>query len=232
MIYPKHAMFLNLGLIEYEKAWQLQQELVERRSRQEIPDLLLLGQHPHVITVGRRQTGRANILTDRFPIFEVERGGDATYHGPGQLVGYPILLLEEDEKDPHQYLRRLEQALCQVCQDYGVEAMAKEKYTGVWTADGQRKIASLGVAMRNGVTFHGFALNVTTDLSCFSALNPCGLPSQVMTSIEKERGQKGQGAVSVDEVYPRILHRMGERLGREFAHGEHSSESFLSLSCA
>jgi lipoate-protein ligase B len=153
---PLRGRAIYLGHIDYALAWRLQLELVERRVRGEIPDTVLLCQHLDVITVGRRQRAQANILDARFPVFEVERGGDATYHGPGQLVGYPILLLrpgtgDEDrwgERDLHAYLRGLEEALCLLCAQLGVSATRKEGYTGVWTADQARKLASLGIAVR------------------------------------------------------------------------------------
>lgn len=224
---PLLGRAIYLGHIDYALAWRLQLELVERRVRGEIPDTVLLCQHLDVITVGRRQRAQANILDARFPVFEVERGGDATYHGPGQLVGYPILLLrpgtsDEDrwgERDLHAYLRGLEEALCLLCAQLGVSATRKEGYTGVWTADQARKLASLGIAVRRWVTFHGFALNVTTELSRFHTLNPCGLAAQVMTSLAAEGGQLPAASepLSVESLLQPLLQHLGAVLSRQFA---------------
>lgn len=227
LIVTQSAWWTYAGTIDYGEAWQWQQRLVEARRANLIPDVLFLCEHPHVITVGRRVESRANILSHQFPIYEVERGGDATYHGPGQLVGYPILRLGPEEQDPHALLRRLETALCSICEDAGVPATVKNKYTGVWTQDQARKLASLGVAIRHGISFHGFALNVTTDLSCFQTLNPCGLASSVMTSLAQERtngsSNPRSGLFSVSTLLPPTVYHLGHQLGRvwesvEWAH--------------
>ncbi len=220
------ARAVYLGEIDYGTAWRLQLQLVERRARGECGDLLLLCQHPDVITVGRRQRAQANILDPRFPIFETERGGDATYHGPGQLVGYPILWLRPGrgaehgdpwgERDLHVYLRTLEEALIALCAEWGVETSRREGLTGVWTADGERKLASLGIAVRRWVTFHGFALNVTTELARFSALNPCGLSAQVMTSLSAEGGARQQQAPTVAALVDGAVRCFSACLRREF----------------
>ncbi|HLY35883.1 MAG TPA: lipoyl(octanoyl) transferase LipB, partial [Candidatus Limnocylindria bacterium] len=146
--------------------------------------------HPPVITLGRgtRQTSLPidpEALKRRgVEVFEIERGGDVTYHGPGQLVGYPIIDLQQHRPDLHWYLRRLEDVLITALFGLGIEAERREQYTGVWTKG--RKIASIGIHVRQWVTWHGFALNVTTDLSPFSLIVPCGIPDVVMTSVEKE----------------------------------------------
>ncbi len=207
---------IDLGTVDYAAAWALQLRLVERRQRGEVPDLLLLCEHPDVITVGRRQRAQANILADRFPIHEVERGGDVTYHGPGQMVGYPILLLDQDQRDLHRYLRHLEQGLLAICGACGVKAGRKAGCTGAWTADGERKLASIGIAVRRWVTFHGVALNVTTELSRFAAINPCGLRSEVMTSLAAEGGRLGGGPVTVAGLRAAAAAAFGEALGRAF----------------
>jgi lipoyl(octanoyl) transferase len=222
---PARAVYL--GSIEYGTAWRLQQLAVERRMRGEGEDLLLLCQHPDVITVGRRQRAQANILDPRFPVFEIERGGDATYHGPGQLVGYPILFLRPGrgaehgdawgERDLHAYLRTLEEALIAACGEWGVPATRKEGLTGVWTAEKARKLASLGIAVRRWVTFHGFALNVTTDLERFFTLHPCGLAAQVMTSLLAEGAQREGQAPTVDAVLAAVVRALGVHLRRDFA---------------
>lgn len=161
-----------------------------------------------MVTLGRKQTAPANVLARDMPVVEIERGGDVTYHGPGQLVGYPILQLDGDERDLHAYLRNLEEALIRACAELGLRAGRREGLTGVWI-DGARKIASLGIAVRKWVTYHGFALNVSTDLSRFTAINPCGLDAAVMTSLEKELGRR------VD-VTARVVEHLGDALGRRF----------------
>lgn len=220
------ATAVYLGEVEYAAAWRLQQLLVERRARGEGEDLLLLCQHPDVITVGRRQRAQANILDPRFPIFEIERGGDATYHGPGQLVGYPILSLQPGrgaahgdawgERDLHAYLRALEDALGELCAECGVAVGRRPGQTGVWTADGQRKLVSLGIAVRRWVTFHGFALNVTTDLARFGTLNPCGLSAQVMTSLRAEGATLAGQPVTVEGLLGAAGRHLSRHLHRDF----------------
>ncbi|HSS40037.1 MAG TPA: lipoyl(octanoyl) transferase LipB, partial [Polyangia bacterium] len=162
------AQVLDLGTREYGEVWALQRELVAKRQRDEIPDTLVLVEHPDVITAGR-SAHRENLLaTDGIPLFEIERGGDVTYHGPGQLVGYPIFLLRQDERDLHRYLRNLEEALIRAVARFGLSGDRKAGWTGVWTVGGARKLASIGVAVKRWVTMHGFALNVSTDLSRFA----------------------------------------------------------------
>lgn len=170
----------RLGRTRYLDAHRLQQELVERRLRGEIGDTLLLTEHEPVITVGRG-VDRADLSTATLPIVDVERGGEATYHGPGQLVGYPIVLLEPGRRDLHRYLRDLEEVVIGVLADVGLDGERKSGFTGVWV--GGRKIASIGVAVRRWVAWHGFALNVDNDPRAFLGFKPCGLESNVMTRV-------------------------------------------------
>jgi lipoate-protein ligase B len=208
----KPARVIDLQRREYGEVWKLQQELVAQRQRDEIADTLVLVEHPEVITLGRRQSSQANVVAPGdIPIFEIERGGDVTYHGPGQLVGYPILKLDGDERDLHVYLRNLEEALIGVCADLGLEGRRNPGWTGVWI--GARKLASLGIAVRRWVTMHGFALNVATDLSRFAAINPCGLDAAIMTSLARELGRD----VTLDEVKPLAIARLSSIFGRAFA---------------
>jgi len=163
----------------------LQKRLVAERQADQIEDTLVLVEHPDVITLGRRQSSRDNVVNaGAIPVFEIERGGDVTYHGPGQLVGYPIFLLREPERDLHVYLRNLEETLIRAAARFGISGGRKNGWTGLWTADGARKLASIGVAVKRWVTLHGFALNVSTDLSRFAAINPCGLEATIMGSME------------------------------------------------
>jgi lipoate-protein ligase B len=173
---------LDLGRAPYEETWRRQLELVAARQRGEIPDTLITVEHDHVITLGRRRDARANVLAaGDVPVLDVERGGDVTYHGPGQLVAYPIVLLGEGERDLHRFLRNLEEAIIRTVGALGIEAGRKEGATGVWV--GEKKIASIGIACRKWVTFHGLALNVSTDLAYFHRIVPCGFDAGVMTSL-------------------------------------------------
>lgn len=181
------------GLTDYAAALEWQRALATACSQGVLcEDLLILLEHPPVITLGRGARDASliappEILAERgVTVFEVERGGDVTYHGPGQLVGYPILDLSAHRKDVHWYLRQVEEALIRVCSDIGIIAGRNPGYTGVWVED--RKIASIGVHVAKWVTRHGFALNVTTDLSYFDLIVPCGIPQVAMTSMERETG--------------------------------------------
>lgn len=204
----------------YETIHQFQQALVEQRIRGEIPDTLLLGQHPHVITLGRRN--RPDNLPESMdvPVVEIERGGDVTYHGPGQMVGYPILQLKPDERDLHRYLRSLEEVLIRVLRHYGLRGERKSGWTGVWV--GEQKIASIGVAVRKWVTFHGFALNVSTDLSYFHCINPCGLPASVMTSIQTLLPDYPADALKVESARGILLQEFETVFNRVFIYHSHS----------
>lgn len=198
-----------LGRRPYAEAWELQRELVAAIGRGEAPETLLLVEHDPVITLGRKAGAESNVLAaGEFPVVAVERGGDATYHGPGQLVGYPLLRLREGEQDLHAYLRRLEELMILVLADYGLEGSRKQGLTGVWVQD--RKVVSLGVAVRKWVTYHGFGLNVSTDLGHFDRLNPCGLTRGIMTSMEALAGRP----IALDEVVRRLERHLPETLGR------------------
>ena len=202
------ARIIDLGTRDYAEAWRVQLELLAARQRDEVPDTLLLVEHPHVLTLGRGAR-RENLLASAdMPVFEVERGGDVTYHGPGQLCGYPILYLREDERDVHLYLRRLEEAVIRTLAEFAIEGDRQPGLTGVWV--GARKLASLGVAVRRWVTLHGFALNVCTDLERFSAINPCGLSASVMGSMTGVLGRP----VAVAEVRAPLLRHFATVLGR------------------
>lgn len=198
---------IELGLREYGEIWRQQLELVGARQRDEIDDTLLLVEHPHVITLGRGAK-RENLLAPAdTPVFEIERGGDVTYHGPGQLVGYPIFRLREPEKDLHLLMRRIEESLIRALGTLGLDAGRRAGWTGVWTVpEPQRKLASIGIAVKKWVTLHGFALNVATDLSRFAAINPCGLEAAVMTSVSQCLGRP----VSVADVIPRVVEQIGQ----------------------
>jgi lipoate-protein ligase B len=170
----------RLGRTNYADAYRLQQELVALRAEGAIPDTLVLTEHEPVITLGRGAK-REDVAGVGLPIFEIERGGEATWHGPGQVVAYPIRLLPEDRRDLHRYLRDLEEVVLRVLAEFQVEGRREPGKTGVWIGD--KKVCSIGVAVRRWVTFHGLALNVHNDPAAFLGFNPCGLDPQVMTRL-------------------------------------------------
>jgi lipoyl(octanoyl) transferase len=196
----------RLGLIGYEAALDLQRELVERRKRGEIPDQLLLLEHPDVITLGvKTRSDRTHVLASEetlaaqgVSLFETGRGGDVTYHGPGQLVGYPILDLNPDRRDVHRYVRDLEEVLIRAVAGFGITAGRVPGLTGIWVGppDQQAKLAAIGVRISRWVTSHGFALNVNTNLSRFGLIVPCGIADKGVTSLEVLLGRR----IPMDEV--------------------------------
>ncbi len=174
-----------LGRVDYRPALGVQEELAAARQSGAIDDTLLLLEHPHVYTLGRGAAEHFVVAPPPgVPIHRVSRGGQVTYHGPGQLVGYPILKLEGAARDVHLYLRSLEETIIQSLRQYGIQAGRRAKLTGVWV--GGRKIASIGVGIRRWTTLHGFALNVNCDLSFFDGIVPCGIDGCRMTSIARE----------------------------------------------
>jgi lipoate-protein ligase B len=185
---------LDLGLIDYKEAWDLQHDLWARRVRGEVPDLLLFLEHPHVITLGRRGNRSYLIASPEvleamaIPIYHVERGGDVTYHGPGQLVVYPIFNLKEYGYRLIRYVDQLEEVILCVLKDFGMEGRKDSLNRGVWV-NGD-KIASIGVTIKRWVSFHGFSLNYETDLKYFDLIHPCGLVGKKMTSMKKILGEK------------------------------------------
>jgi lipoyl(octanoyl) transferase len=180
----------RLGRVPYAESLELQRRLVEDRKAERIGDVLLLLEHPHVLTLGvRTGGGRGHILVpdERLAslgvdVFEAGRGGDITYHGPGQLVGYPIINLKPDRCDVHRYVRDIEDVLIRTAADFGIQAWRVDGLTGVWAA-GDDKLASIGVRISRWVTSHGFALNVTTDLDYFRLIVPCGIADRGVTSM-------------------------------------------------
>lgn len=187
----RQLLVASLGTVPYAEALDLQRAAARARADGRLSeDLLILLEHPPVVTTGR-STKNQNLLLDSaalaargIALFDVERGGDVTFHGPGQLVGYPIIDLKRHKEDLHWYLRQVEQVLMDALRAHGIDADRNPGKTGVWTNG--RKIASIGVHARQWVTSHGFALNVTTDLSYFDVMVPCGIPDVVMTSVERE----------------------------------------------
>lgn len=207
---------VDLGTISYRDAWAAQLALVERRQRGDAPDTLLLVEHPHVFTIGRRREGGRNVLMPGdVEVIEVERGGDVTYHGPGQIVAYPIVLLGDGERDLHRFLRNLEDAVIATCARAGLDGERgpgrEPGKTGVWCgpAERRKKLCSIGIACRKWVTFHGLALNVTTDLSYFRRINPCGFDASVMSSLDEQLG--GADVAATKRV---LVAELGRTLGR------------------
>lgn len=180
-----NGYLVDLGRAEYGKVLELQRELAGKRARDEIPDTLLLVEHDHVITLGRK-TSASNFQKQTVPVFQVERGGDATYHGPGQLVGYPITKLTDH--DVRRHVRNIEEALIRTGLSYGVHGTKLEGHPGIWVEG--KKVASIGVAVTGWVAYHGFALNVNTDLSYFELIRPCGLDPATMTSMKVITGKE------------------------------------------
>jgi len=197
--------------VPYDEALEMQRTLVEQRKAAHIPDTLLLLEHPHVLTLGVRG-GRANILATPdtlrelgVAVHEAGRGGDVTYHGPGQLVGYPIIDLRPDRQDVHRYVRDVEEVMIRACADFGVRAERLEELSGAWVdhpSRGLEKIAAIGVRIARWVTSHGFAFNVNTDLEFFRLIVPCGIADRGVTSLQKLTG----GPVAVDRVETSIAH--------------------------
>jgi len=196
----------RLGVVPYAEALALQRSLVEDRRAGRIADTLLLVEHPHVLTLGvRGDGGRSHILATAdalasrgVDVFEAGRGVDVTYHGPGQLVGYPIIDLNPGRRDVHRYVRDLEEVLIRTAADYGIAAGRVDGLTGVWV--GEEKLAAIGVRIARWITSHGFALNVTTNLDYFSLIVPCGIPDRGVTSISRLLGRP----VELDAVAARV----------------------------
>jgi lipoyl(octanoyl) transferase len=195
-----------LGRMSYGDAWELQRQRFDAVLRGEAPNTFLLCEHPDVITLGRNSRGDDNLLLSRqlleangYEVFDVDRGGDVTYHGPGQLVGYPIIRLADFREDLGWYMRSIEEVIIRGIAHYGIEGGRKEGMTGVWA--NQRKICAIGVRASRWVTMHGFALNVTTDLRRFEAIVPCGITDYAVTSIEQETG----GQPELEEVAKAVV---------------------------
>lgn len=206
----------RLGEVSYAHGLELQRELVARRQAGEIEDTLLLLRHPHVVTLGvRAGAGRPHVLAtpERLhdlgvEVHETGRGGDVTYHGPGQIVGYPVISLKPDRCDAHRYVRDLEDVMIRVTGDYGFDAGRIDGLTGAWV--GAEKIGAIGVRIQRWVTSHGFAYNVNTDLDFFRLIVPCGISDRGVTSLRKLTGQP----VPLEEVEDRLVFRFCEIFAR------------------
>jgi len=201
--------------VPYGEAWDLQYRLHSLRREGKIEDTLLLLEHPHTYTLGKT-ADRANLIgSDQYleengiKVFEIDRGGDITYHGPGQLVGYPIIDLQKWKPDSHLYLRTLEEMMIDVLADYGITAGRKDGFTGVWISE--EKIAAIGIKISRWVTMHGFAFNINTDLNLFSGIIPCGIKDKEVTSLSKILGRE----IDMDEIKSKIKNRFAFHFGHD-----------------
>lgn len=200
-------------MIDYQEAWNLQKEVFELRYKNGISDVLFLLEHPHTYTLGKVADKNNLIGSDKYlkenkiSVYDIDRGGDITYHGPGQIVGYPIINLNDWERDTHKYLRALEEIIIRVCKEYGLNAKRNSKHTGVWIENG--KIAAIGIKVSRWITMHGFAFNVNTDLSLYQGIVPCGISDKEVTSLQKELGQK----VNLNQTKELIVKNFLEVLG-------------------
>lgn len=202
----RELIYINPGVLDYQEAWDLQRYTFDIKRQGYPSDFLYLLEHPHTYTLGKVADKNNLIGSDEYlkdnniSVYEIDRGGDITYHGPGQIVGYPIIDLSKWKQDTHLYLRALEEIIMLTCIDYGLSPQRVEKYTGVWIED--RKIAAIGIKVSRWITMHGFAFNVSTDLSLFNGIIPCGITDKSVTSLEKETG----GEIGLEEVKERLLH--------------------------
>lgn len=202
--------YCDLGMIDFKQAWDLQKEIFDLRHRNEINDTFFLLEHPHTYTLGK-VADKENLVSSEdqlkesgVSVYDIDRGGDITYHGPGQIVGYPIIKLSDWKEDTHAYLRGLEEVIIQTCAEYGLETGRNTKYTGVWI--GEKKIAAIGIKVSRWVTMHGFAFNVNTDLSYFGGIIPCGIKDKDVTSLQRELARE----INIDEVKCKLIERFAE----------------------
>lgn len=205
LILHKKLTYCNLDVIDYKEAWDLQKSIFDLRYQEKIDDVFLLLEHPHTYTLGKTADEK-NLLgneeylnKNKISVYDIDRGGDITYHGPGQIVGYPIIDLNNWGKDTHKYLRALEEIIIRTCADYGLAVIRVPKFTGVWIDD--RKIAAIGIKVSRWITMHGFALNVNTDLSLYNGIIPCGIMNKEVTSLKKELNTE----IDIQEVKSKIL---------------------------
>jgi len=195
--------YCDLGFIDYKEAWDLQREIFNKRVTGDLDDCLLLLEHPNTYTLGKTAhkehlIGTENYLKEnKISVYDIDRGGDITYHGPGQIVGYPIL--NNWHKDTHKYLRALEEVIIKTCKGYGLNCERNSKHTGVWLND--RKIAAIGIKVSRWITMHGFAFNVNTDLNLFKGIIPCGIQDKSVTSLSNEL----KSSINLSEVKKQLL---------------------------
>lgn len=206
----KSLKYCDLGFIDYKEAWDLQQEIHSKRVSGEIEDYLLLLEHPNTYTLGKT-AHKENLIgsedylkKNQISVYDIDRGGDITYHGPGQIVGYPIIDLNNWFKDTHKYLRALEEVIIKTCSDYGLNSERNPMHTGVWIGD--KKIAAIGIKVSRWITMHGFAFNVNTDLNLFNGIIPCGIQDKSVTSLKQELDRD----IIIKEVKEKLLKNFTE----------------------
>jgi lipoyl(octanoyl) transferase len=201
-------LYKDLGRLDYFAALAFQEQLVALKQREPFPDVLLFVEHPHVYTLGRGGDAANVLAPEEVPVIRTSRGGDVTYHGPGQVVVYPIVDLRSKlRKDVHRYLRNLEMSAIETLADFELAGVRKPPYTGIWIEN--RKIAAIGVAVRRSISFHGLALNVNADLSYFNRIVPCGLAWADVTSMAQELGDDQ----NLEQVKVRFLNHFAETFG-------------------
>lgn len=205
--------YCDLGFIDYKEAWDLQKEIFNKRLLNEVEDTLFLLEHPHTYTLGK-VAEKENLISNEeqlkelgISVYDIDRGGDITYHGPGQIVGYPIIKLSDWKEDTHEYLRGLEEIIINVCLSYGLKPERNPKHTGVWIEN--RKIAAIGIKVSRWITMHGFAFNVNTDLNYFGGIIPCGIRDKEVTSLKKELGRE----LNIDEVKLKLVNEFEKLFG-------------------
>ncbi len=220
----KQVKFTDLGLTDYKEAWDYQEELFkqvvdiklrnrDQKTEEPTPNYLIFCQHPHVFTLGKSGSmdhllvNNEELDRKEATFYKINRGGDITYHGPGQLVAYPILDLDNFFTDIHRYVRFLEEAVIRTCAEYGIEAGRIPGLTGVWITQGMpRKICAIGVKSSRWVTMHGLAMNVNTDLSYFGNIVPCGIEDKAVTSLQQELGRE----ISMEETGEKLKRHLGD----------------------
>jgi lipoyl(octanoyl) transferase len=209
----RELFYCNPGKIDYKKAWDIQKKVFDLRYQNKIPDTFFLLEHPNTYTLGKTAdknnlVGSENYLKENdISVYDIDRGGDITYHGPGQIVGYPIINLGEWQKDTHKYLRALEEVIIQTCAEFGLECGRNPKYTGVWLKD--KKIAAIGIKVSRWITMHGFAFNINTDLKLFNGIIPCGIQDKDVTSLQRELGKE----IELDVVNSILLKKFMDEFG-------------------
>jgi lipoate-protein ligase B len=221
----KKLIVVNLGRTSYGNVWNLQKGVFDLRASSKISDVLILNEHNHVYTIGKSGgddhllASTDELMDDDVEVYRIDRGGDITYHGPGQLVGYPIIDLNDHHPDIHRYLRDLEEALIRSLRDYGIDAYRDKEYTGVWV--GNEKIAAIGVKVSRWITMHGFALNVATDMNYFDRIIPCGIFHRGITSMEKTLKIN----IPLGDVAVNIINNFSEVFNRKVEH--HAGAEFI-----
>lgn len=209
----RKLVYCDLGLIDYKDAWDLQKSIHQLRVENKIDDVLFLLEHPHTYTLGKT-ADKKNLVGDEkylrennISVYDIDRGGDITYHGPGQIVGYPIINLTKWKQDTHKYLRAIEEVIINVCNEYGLNASRIDYLTGVWIDD--RKICAIGIKVSRWITMHGFAFNVNTDLKLFDGIIPCGITDKDVTSLNRELKKD----IPLNEVKEKIMHHFMNEFG-------------------